>query len=53
MVVPLLGGLEDDPGLLEEVGPHVGPDDVVVLVEVDVDVMLIMYGVEDDVKVIS
>ena len=34
MVVPLLGGLEDDPGLLEEVGPHVGPDDVVVLVEV-------------------
>ena len=39
MVVPLLGGLEDDPGLLEEVRPHVGPDDVVVLVEVDLQVL--------------
>ena len=39
MVVPLLRGLEDDPGLFEEVRPHVGPDDVVVLVEVDLKVL--------------
>ena len=39
VVVPLLGGLEDDPGLFEEVRPHVGPDDVVVLVEVDLKVL--------------
>ena len=39
VVVPLLWRLEDDPGLFEEVGPHVGPDDVVVLVEVDLKVL--------------
>ena len=31
--------LEDNPGLLQEVGPHVGADDVEVLVEVDLDVL--------------
>ena len=30
--------LEDDPGLLEQVGPHGGADDLEALAEVDLDV---------------
>ena len=39
MIVPLLRRLEDDPGLFEEVGAHVGADDVELLVEVDLQVL--------------
>ena len=39
MIVSRLGHLEDEPGLSEEVGAHVGADDVVVLVEFDLQVL--------------
>ena len=39
VVVPLLRRLEDDSGLFEEVGAHVGTYDVVMLVEVDLQVL--------------
>lgn len=38
MVIPLLGDLEDYPGLLEEVGPHAGANDVETLVKVNLNV---------------
>ena len=37
VVVALVGRLEHDPRLLQQVGPHVGRRDVVRLVEVDLD----------------
>ena len=39
VIVPLLWRLEDDPGLFEEVGAHVGANDVELLVEVDLQVL--------------
>lgn len=31
--------LKDHPGLLQQVGPHVGPNDVVLLIKADLDVL--------------
>ena len=45
VVIPLLVGLVDYPGLLEQVGPHGGADDVVGVVEADFDVFAEARGI--------